>query len=319
MYLAGFLVAGFIVAGVYAYDWLKGRRDKYMRAAMIVPLTFACLIAPVQLIVGDWAARTVAKDQPLKLAAFEGLNETEKGGAVHDRRHLHRRRAQVRDLDPLPALDPRRPQPRGRSRRARHRRGARPPADQPGAPRVPDDGVHRHRPGAAHGDLPLHVVPARPAAPRKWFYRALVAAGPLAVVALICGWITTEVGRQPWVVYEVFRTEDAVTDAGGLPFAFAGSRDRLPRAARRGRSGCCAGSPPRPPKPRSPRRWRATDGRGLHGARGRRAHGLRGARRAPTSAPASGTSPPAGPSAAGACAAWSSARWRRSGRRTTSG
>ncbi len=79
MYLAGFLVAGFIVAGVYAWDWLKGRRDKYMRAAMVVPLTFACLIAPVQLIVGDWAARTVAEDQPLKLAAFEGLNETEKG------------------------------------------------------------------------------------------------------------------------------------------------------------------------------------------------------------------------------------------------
>jgi cytochrome d ubiquinol oxidase subunit I len=56
----------------------------------------------------------------------------------------------------------------------------------------------------------------------KWFYRAVVAAGPLAVVALISGWITTEVGRQPWVVYEIFRTEDAVTDAAGLPLVFAG-------------------------------------------------------------------------------------------------
>ena len=54
----------------------------------------------------------------------------------------------------------------------------------------------------------------------KWFYRALSAAGPAAVVALICGWITTEVGRQPWVVYEVMRTEQAVTDAGGMWVAF---------------------------------------------------------------------------------------------------
>jgi cytochrome d ubiquinol oxidase subunit I len=53
-----------------------------------------------------------------------------------------------------------------------------------------------------------------------WFYRAVVAAGPLAVVALICGWITTEVGRQPWIVYRVMRVEDAVTNAGGLPIAF---------------------------------------------------------------------------------------------------
>jgi cytochrome d ubiquinol oxidase subunit I len=53
-----------------------------------------------------------------------------------------------------------------------------------------------------------------------WFYRSLVAAGPLAVVALICGWVTTEVGRQPWVVYEVMRTEDAVTGASGIPVGY---------------------------------------------------------------------------------------------------
>jgi len=52
-----------------------------------------------------------------------------------------------------------------------------------------------------------------------WFYRALVIAGPLSVVALICGWVTTEVGRQPWVVYGYMRTKEAVTDAGGLPVA----------------------------------------------------------------------------------------------------
>jgi cytochrome bd ubiquinol oxidase subunit I len=54
-----------------------------------------------------------------------------------------------------------------------------------------------------------------------WFYRALVAAGPLSLVALVSGWITTEVGRQPWVVYKVMRTDEAVTGASGIPVGYA--------------------------------------------------------------------------------------------------
>jgi cytochrome d ubiquinol oxidase subunit I len=55
----------------------------------------------------------------------------------------------------------------------------------------------------------------------RWFYRAVMAAGPLAFVALIAGWITTEVGRQPWIVYNVMRTEQAVTSASGLAVGYA--------------------------------------------------------------------------------------------------
>ena len=57
-----------------------------------------------------------------------------------------------------------------------------------------------------------------PASP--WFFRAVMAAGPLSFVALIAGWITTEVGRQPWIVYEVMRTEQAVTQADGLEVGY---------------------------------------------------------------------------------------------------
>ena len=53
-----------------------------------------------------------------------------------------------------------------------------------------------------------------------WFYRGLALAGPLSVVALISGWVTTEVGRQPWVVYQVMRTSQAVTGAGGIPVGY---------------------------------------------------------------------------------------------------
>ncbi|MEA2483594.1 MAG: cytochrome bd ubiquinol oxidase subunit, partial [Thermoleophilaceae bacterium] len=55
----------------------------------------------------------------------------------------------------------------------------------------------------------------------QWFYRALVVSGPLAFVALVSGWVVTEVGRQPWIVYGVMRTSQAVTSAGGIPVGYA--------------------------------------------------------------------------------------------------
>jgi cytochrome d ubiquinol oxidase subunit I len=54
-----------------------------------------------------------------------------------------------------------------------------------------------------------------------WFYRAVVLAGPLSVVALIAGWVVTEVGRQPWIVYRVIPTDAAVTGAHGIPIGYA--------------------------------------------------------------------------------------------------
>src|SRR3954453_24196825 len=89
MYLAGYMVAGFIVAGVYATAWLRGRRDLYHRAALIVALSFAAFASGAQGLAGDWAGRRVAVSQPLKLAAFEGLPRTENGapftiGGVYD-------------------------------------------------------------------------------------------------------------------------------------------------------------------------------------------------------------------------------------------
>src|SRR3954464_5003029 len=82
MYLAGYLVSGFLVAGVYAFAWLRGRRDLYHRTALVVALAFACCAAPAQLIVGDWAGRVVAERQPIKLAAFEGVYKTQTGAPI---------------------------------------------------------------------------------------------------------------------------------------------------------------------------------------------------------------------------------------------
>src|SRR4029079_14437279 len=83
MYLAGYLVAGFLVAAYYARRRLKGTRAHYTRTALVVPRAFAALAAPIQVVLGDWAARTVTESQPVKLAAFEGLYRPEEGAPFH--------------------------------------------------------------------------------------------------------------------------------------------------------------------------------------------------------------------------------------------
>ena len=220
MYLAGFLVAGFLVAGVYAWRWLKGNRSRYYRVGLVVPLCFAAFVAPAQLIVGDWAARTVAKDQPTKLAAFEGLSQTTAGAPFHiggifedgELRYgieipkmlsilaFHNPDAVVQGLDAVPADD-----------------------------RPPVNIVHWSFQIMVGIGTGLLVVAAiflltwfrhRRLPRSRLFYWSVVAAGPLAFVALVAGWITTEVGRQPWVVYQLMRTESAVTDAAGLEIAY---------------------------------------------------------------------------------------------------
>src|SRR5882757_4034862 len=83
MYFAGYIVAGFILAAVYAWGFLRGRRGLYERTALTVALSAAAIAAPLQIIVGDWAARDVASKQPVKLAALEGLGQTTRGAPEH--------------------------------------------------------------------------------------------------------------------------------------------------------------------------------------------------------------------------------------------
>jgi cytochrome d ubiquinol oxidase subunit I len=221
MYLAGFIVAGFIVAGVYAFGWLRGRREHYRRAALVVPLTFACLAALVQPLIGDWAARAVAEEQPTKLAALEGLDETTEGagltlGGVYLDGEVHGGIEVPKLLSLLAFHDP------DATVEGLDAVGA---DDRPPVAWVRNAFTVMVAIGTALALLGLVYLTTwwrRGGLPRSpWFYRALIVAGPLALVALIAGWITTEVGRQPWIVYEVMRTEEAVTGAEGIPVGYA--------------------------------------------------------------------------------------------------
>lgn len=73
MILAAVMVSGFGAAAVYAQAWLKGRRDRYHRLGFLIPFVVAAVTAPIQIGVGDWAARFLAEYQPVKFAALEGL------------------------------------------------------------------------------------------------------------------------------------------------------------------------------------------------------------------------------------------------------
>ncbi len=70
MILAAYLVTGFLIASVYAVGMLRGRRDRHHRLGLLIPLTVACIAAPIQFAVGDTAARAIADDQPIKFAAM---------------------------------------------------------------------------------------------------------------------------------------------------------------------------------------------------------------------------------------------------------
>lgn len=221
MWLAAYMVTGFTVASVYAIGMLRGRRDRYHRLGFLIPFSVAAALTPIQLFVGDIAAREVFNDQPVKFAAFECVYETGDNQAEHiggictdD---------EVKGAISIPGLD---------SLLA----GFSTSTEVQGLDQFPDDEeppalslLHLSfdtMVGIGTALLLLGLwfgitywrkrdIPATP-----WFLRAAAVAGAAAVVAMWCGWIVTEVGRQPWIVRGFMRTEDAVTPAQGLWWAF---------------------------------------------------------------------------------------------------
>ena len=222
MYLAGYVVTGFIVAGVYAFAWLRGRRDRYHRTALVVSLAFACLAAPPQIVVGDWAARHVAEAQPIKLAAFEGLYRTQRGAPITIGGLYDKATGEVKYGIQIP---------RGLSLLAFHDPNARVTGLEtvPASDRPPINVVRFSFQTMVGIGTALALLAAvflvtwlrhRRLPRSRWFFRAVLIAGPLSLVALIAGWITTEVGRQPWIAYQVMRTAQAVTAAKGLAVGY---------------------------------------------------------------------------------------------------
>jgi cytochrome d ubiquinol oxidase subunit I len=220
MYVTGYVVTGFVLAAAYAFGRLRGQWGRYQRVALTIPLTIAALAAIAQGPVGDWAARDVTKTQPIKLAAIEGLYKTTHGASEHILGwYTH---GQVKYGIAIPHL---------LSLLATHSWNGKVtglqtvPANQRPAINIVRFAFQTMVGiGTMLGLLALWqfaVWIRRKRLPESaWFYRAVVLAGPLSLAALIAGWVVTEVGRQPWVVYHVMPTAAAVTGAHGIPVGY---------------------------------------------------------------------------------------------------
>ena len=222
MILAAYMVAGFLVASVYAVGMLRGRRDRIHRLGFLIPFSVAAAATPIQLFVGDLAARGIADHQPAKFAAMEYVTETGPGqdeylgGVLID--------GEVKGAIRIPDLDS-------------FLVGFSTGTVVTGLDRIPDDEeppaptlLHLSFDAMVGIGTGLFLLSAwfaitwwrkRDLPRTPWFLRLAAGSGVAAIVALECGWIVTEVGRQPWVVYGRLRTEDAVTGAQGIWVSFA--------------------------------------------------------------------------------------------------
>src|SRR5688572_20043583 len=222
MILAAYLVTCFLVASVYAVGMLRGRRDRHHRLGLLIPLTVASILAPIQFFVGDTAARAIAEDQPIKFAAMECVDHTHRnvteyiGGICTDdgvewgigipglNSFLvdWSTDTEVIGLDSVPPDE-------------------RPPANT--LLHLSFDAMVGIGTGMILLGLWFGIVwwRKRDIPQTPWFLRVVAISGVAAIIAMEAGWIVTEVGRQPWIVYEVMRTEEAVTGASGVWLTFS--------------------------------------------------------------------------------------------------
>ncbi|HXA32134.1 MAG TPA: cytochrome ubiquinol oxidase subunit I [Acidimicrobiales bacterium] len=217
MILAAYMVTGFLVAGVYAAGILRGRHDRYHYTGFALGFVPAAVLTPFQIFVGDTAARAIAQDQPVKFASMEYVARTsthvpEWFGGVLSGGHIYGG-LKIPDLDSLlVGFSP----------------GTKvigwdsvPAVDRPPVPWL----IHLCF-DVMVGLGTLLLLAGLWAAYAWWRHRRLprqrlfwmagAVSGLAAIVAMESGWVVTEVGRQPWVVYRLQTTAAASTTNGGV-------------------------------------------------------------------------------------------------------
>src|SRR5438128_3486076 len=222
MTLAAYAATGFAVAGIHAFLLLQDPANAFHRRALEIALIVGAPAAVLQPISGDVAARHLARHQAVKLAAAEALFRTEAGAPLTlggwpdvERREtrwavrvpyalsllaFHDPHAVVRGLDQVPQ------------------------SEWPNVGAVPFSFDVMVAAGTYLAVVALWTGwlawRKRDLAHHRWLMRAVALATPLGFIAVEAGWMVTELGRQPWVIYGVLKTADAVTPMPGLMFPF---------------------------------------------------------------------------------------------------
>ena len=222
MTLAAFVSTAFAVAGVHAFLLLKNRSRLFHQQAVKTALIFGCIAALLQPISGDFSAKDVAKRQPSKLAALEALYKTSKpadlviGGIPNDKKErvdyaIHVSgalsflakgdfNAEVKGLDQIPKED---------------------------WPPVIITHISFQLMVAIGFILAftsllylLFSIKWRHVLMKKWWLCLIAFTTPLGFIAVEAGWTVTETGRQPWIIYGIMQTKDAVSIMPGLQYSF---------------------------------------------------------------------------------------------------
>ena len=217
MTLAAFVATGFAVAGIHAYQIYKGKRKELHKKAFNISISIAAIAAILQPISGDISAKDVAKRQPAKLAALEAHYETEKGAPLYIGGIVDEENQEVNYKIEIPkalsflAFGDFDAEVKGLN-------------DFPKDERPPVAIVHyAFQLMVALGTL-LALAGILYFLSLKWrnwqnskkYWLFFVILAPLGFIALEAGWIVTEVGRQPWIIYNIMKTKDAVTPMPGI-------------------------------------------------------------------------------------------------------
>ncbi|HET9711716.1 MAG TPA: cytochrome ubiquinol oxidase subunit I, partial [Pyrinomonadaceae bacterium] len=226
MTLAAYAATGFVVAGIHAFMLLRDPRNRFHKAALAIALAVGGVSSILQPLSGDLLAKRVAKTQPVKLAALEGQFETQNraplriGGIPDEEAGVTRYAIEIPYLLSILA------------------HGS-PTSYVLGLNEFPPD----QRPPVAIVHISFQIMVACGVAmmlialwaamrflwsiarnkswlESNWFLRVLVLAAPLGFIAIETGWVVTEVGRQPWIIFGVMRTSEAITPMPGLIVPF---------------------------------------------------------------------------------------------------
>jgi len=219
MVIAAYLTTALLVGASGAWHLLRGRDNPAVRKMMSMAMWMILLVAPVQAVVGDFHGLNTLKHQPAKLAAMEGHWQNHPGEAV------------PLLLFGIPDMEEERTKyavgiPHLGSIILTHTMDGQIPALK--------DFPREDRPNSlmvfwsfrlmvglgllmiALGAWSLLLRRGGRLFVNRAFQRFALWMGPAGLVAILAGWVTTEVGRQPWVVYGVLRTADAVSPHGAV-------------------------------------------------------------------------------------------------------
>ncbi|MGW7686331.1 cytochrome ubiquinol oxidase subunit I, partial [Kribbella sp. NPDC054772] len=226
MVVAAYLVGGFLIASVYATGMLRGRHDRYHRIAFTIAFTVAAVMTPIQMGVGDTLARWVYNNQPEKFAAIE-LVPTTKSDVPETLLGKLNADGTISGGIPIPGLASWLSDPKTGKSTVVQGLNSEAVADRPTIRET--NTVHLAWDIMVGLGTLLFLLSVwygvtwlfrRHMPKSRAFLWIAAGSGVLAVITMEAGWVVTEVGRQPWIVYNQMKVEQAATANTGVWITF---------------------------------------------------------------------------------------------------